>query len=337
MPERIAIIGGGTMGTVVSILLANKGCNVAFWHGRRSLIEALIQDRENRRYLPGHPIPPNVRFCVHLADALRDADMLVNAVPTQFMRRVWTEVKSAEPAAAPVTSVSKGIEEETLLRPTEILHEVLGADRGVCALSGPSIGPELAHCLPATLVAASPSEALAGRVRDLFSTEYLRIYTNTDLVGVEIAGAAKNVVAIAAGILDGLRCGDNAKAGLLTRGLVEITRLGAALGARPETFMGLAGIGDLITTAISPLGRNRRVGEQIGRGRKLAEVLSEMDQVAEGVASTKSLIALARRHGVEMPIAEGVHRVLFEDKDPITEISRLMVRQAKSETAGRPL
>jgi glycerol-3-phosphate dehydrogenase (NAD(P)+) len=336
MPRRIAIIGGGTMGTVLSILLANKGFSVSFWHARRPLIEALIQDRENRRYLPGHPIPPGVRLCAELEEALRGAEMMVNAVPTQFMRSVWTEAARAGLPDVPVVSVAKGIEEETLLRPTQVLQDVLGMDRPVCALSGPSIGPELAHCLPATLVAASPDEDLAGRVRDVFSTDYLRIYTNNDLIGVEIAGAAKNVVAIAAGILDGLRCGDNAKAGLLTRGLVEIARLGAALGARPETFTGLAGIGDLITTAISPLGRNRRVGEQIGRGRKLAEVLAEMDHVAEGVASTKSLIALARRHGVEMPIAEGVHRVLFEDKDPITEISELMLRRPKNETAGRP-
>lgn len=335
MPQRIAIVGGGTMGTVVSILLANKGCQVAFWHPRKSLIEALVQDRENRRYLPGHPIPAGVRLCSTPDDALRGAEMIVNAVPTQFMRGVWGEMKRAGVPEAPITSVSKGIEETTLLRPSQILLDVLGAQRPVCALSGPSIGPELAHCLPATLVAASPDEALAKRVRDLFSTDYLRVYTNSDLIGVEIAGAAKNVVAIAAGILDGLRCGDNAKAGLLTRGLVEISRLGVALGARPETFTGLAGIGDLITTAISPLGRNRRVGEQIGRGRKLAEVLAEMDQVAEGVSSTRSLIALARRHGVEMPIAEGVHRVLFEDKDPITEISALMLREPKSESAGR--
>jgi len=336
MAHRITIIGGGTMGTVSAILLANKGYDVAFWHVRKAFVEELAQTRENRRYLPGHPFPKSVRFCYDLPEALRGSELLLNAVPTQFIRSVWTEIRKAGEPAVPVASMSKGIEQGTLLRPTQILGEVLGPQTRVCALSGPSIGPELARCQPATLVAASPDEPLARLVQELFTTEYLRIYTNSDLVGVEIAGAAKNVIAIAAGVLDGLRCGDNAKASLLTRGLVEITRLGVALGARPETFTGLAGIGDLITTATSPLGRNRHVGEQIGRGRKLADVLADMNQVAEGVASTRSMVELARSNDVEMPIAEAVHRVLFEDLDPITGISELMMRSRKDEMSNRP-
>lgn len=332
MPERITIIGSGTMGTVLSILLANKGIDVAVWHIRRAVIDELAQTRENRRYLPGHRIPANVRLCGDAPDALRGAGLLVNAVPTQFIRRVWSELAPHLPAGLPVVSVSKGLEAETLLRPSEILREVAGPDRPVAVLSGPSIGPEIARCLPATLVAAAGDPALADRVADAFGTEYLRIYTNPDVLGVEIAGAAKNVIAVAAGILDGLRSGDNAKAGLLTRGLVEITRLGAAMGARPETFTGLAGLGDLITTAISPIGRNRSLGEMIGRGRRLPDALKELDQVAEGVAASRSVVALARRHGVEMPIAECVAAVLFDGKDPITGISELMMRRRRSES-----
>lgn len=336
MSETVAIIGGGTMGTVTAILLANKGFDVAMWHSRGELLAGLQTHRENRRYLPGHAIPASVRIHTELGRSLRGATLLLNAVPTQFMREVWKTVAAdpALPPAAPVVSVAKGIECGTLLRPTQILQDVLGPARPVCALSGPSIGPELARCLPATLVAACPDETLAARVQEAFTTDYLRIYTNPDLTGVEIAGAGKNVIAIAAGILDGLRCGDNAKASLLTRGLVEITRLGVAAGARPETFTGLAGIGDLITTAISPMGRNRTVGEQVGRGRKVADVLAGLGHVAEGVESTRSFRDLARRHGVVMPITEAVHDVLFAGKDPLTAISELMTRDRKSELPG---
>jgi glycerol-3-phosphate dehydrogenase (NAD(P)+) len=250
---------------------------------------------------------------------------------------VWASlavaVRAADPGGTlPILSVAKGIEAETLLRPTQVLADALGGGRPLCALAGPAIGPEIARCLPATLVAASPDAALAAAVQETFSTDYLRLYTNGDLTGAELAGAAKNVIAIAAGILDGLRCGDNAKAGLLTRGLAEIVRLGTAMGARPETFYGLAGVGDLITTAISPVGRNRSVGEALGRGRKLDEILATAGHVAEGVSAVRGLLALAARHGVEMPIAESVRDVLFAGKDPITAISGLMSRSRKPET-----
>jgi glycerol-3-phosphate dehydrogenase (NAD(P)+) len=208
-------------------------------------------------------------------------------------------------------------------------------DRPLLALSGPNIAAEIARYLPATAVAASADGELARRVQAAFSTQYFRVYTNGDMTGVELAGATKNVIAIAAGALDGLGAGNNAKAALVTRGLVEITRLGVAMGAQEQTFQGLAGLGDLITTCVSPEGRNRRVGEQVGKGRKLKEVLADMDSVAEGVPTTQSVVQLARRFNVEMPITQAVYEVLFESKDPIAALSDLMTRDPKPEV-NRP-
>jgi glycerol-3-phosphate dehydrogenase (NAD(P)+) len=237
----------------------------------------------------------------------------------------------------PVVSVAKGIENETLLRPTQIIADCLGGGvAGRCpplvALSGPNIAAEIAKYLPATAVAASEDAGLATRVQSVFATQWFRVYTNTDVIGVELAGATKNVIAIAAGILDGLAAGNNAKSALVTRGLVEITRLGVAMGARQETFQGLAGLGDLITTCVSPEGRNRTVGERIGKGQKLADVLARMDSVAEGVPTTRSVTQLARRFDVEMPITEAVHAVLFDGKDVIHALTDLMTREPKPET-----
>jgi glycerol-3-phosphate dehydrogenase (NAD(P)+) len=212
----------------------------------------------------------------------------------------------------------------------------LGNRPDTAVLSGPNLAGELAQYLPATAVAASESEDLANRVQAAFSTQWFRVYTNSDVIGTELAGATKNVIAIAAGILDGLAAGDNAKAALVTRGLVEITRLGMSMGAKAETFQGLAGLGDLITTCVSPLGRNREVGRQIGQGRKLAEVLSEMSSVAEGVPTTQSVHELSRRFGVEMPISDAVHAVLFEDKDVLHALTDLMSREKKPERVVSP-
>jgi len=228
-------------------------------------------------------------------------------------------------------SVAKGIENRTLLRPSQIVSDVLGR-APVAALSGPSHAEEVARGLPTTVAVASRNAELARRVQRLFMTDRFRVYTNNDLVGVELGGAVKNIIAIAAGICDGLGLGDNAKAALLTRGLAEMIRLGVAMGARRETFAGLAGMGDLITTCMSPYGRNRAVGVQLGQGRKLKEILAGMEQVAEGVRTTRSVRALARRRGVEMPITEQCYRVLFRGKDPTRAVSDLMRRAAKDET-----
>jgi len=340
----VTILGDGAMATVCSILLAQGGPAITMWGAFEESIERLIQNRENQRLLPGTKIPPCVRLTANDAEAFEGCTLILSAIPTQYMRGVWNRLKPFAPSGVPVVSVAKGIENQTLLRPTQIIADVLGGrvlrqgqwtgpecDRSLLALSGPNIAAEIARYLPATAVAASADASLAQRVQHAFSTQWFRVYTNRDVIGVELAGATKNVIAIAAGALDGLGAGNNAKAALVTRGLVEITRLGVAMGACEQTFQGLAGLGDLITTCVSPEGRNRRVGEQVGKGRKLKEVLAEMDSVAEGVPTTRSVVELAKRFNVEMPITQAAYEVLFEAKDPIAALSDLMTRDPKPE------
>ena len=336
MGERVTIIGDGAMATVCSILLRQGGHDVTMWGAFEEAIERLLQDREQRRLLPGVRVPADVRLTANDADCFAGATMVLSAVPTQYMRPVWQRLGPYLPAGVPVVSVAKGIENDSLLRPTQVIGDVLRgssklAPPALAAMSGPNIAAELARYLPATAVAASDDADFAQRVQGTFSTQWFRVYTNDDLIGVELAGATKNVIAIAAGIVDGLAAGNNAKAALVTRGLVEITRLGVALGARPQTFQGLAGVGDLITTCVSPEGRNRTVGERIGKGQKLTEILAGMDSVAEGVPTTRAVMQLAQRHRVEMPITEAVHSILFEDKDVLRAISELMTREPKPE------
>jgi len=362
MAERVTILGDGAMATVCSILLRQGGHTVTMWGAFEESIERLLQDREQRRLLPGVTVPHEVRLTANDEDCFNGCSMVLSAVPTQYMRGVWKRLSRYLPDDVPIVSVAKAIENESLLRPTQVIGDVLwgrqagGAQWGVgsggiksgsaslqhsstsaphqralAALSGPNIAAELARYLPGTAVVASDDEDFARRVQAAFATQWFRVYTNSDVIGVELAGATKNVIAIAAGILDGLAAGNNAKAALVTRGLVEITRLGVAMGAREATFDGLAGIGDLITTCVSPEGRNRTVGEQIGKGRKLDDVLDKMDSVAEGVPTTKAVMQLAHRFDVEMPITEAVHAVLFEGKDAIHALTELMTREAKPE------
>ena len=329
--QEIAVIGDGAMGSVCAIILADNGFRVRLWGAFPENIEDMRQCRENRKFLPGFKLPPNLHLTARAEQALDSVGLVISAVPCQYMRSVWKKLTPHLQDNAAILSVTKGIENDTLLRPSEILAEITGPDRRLAALSGPTIAGELARQLPATAVVASADAQLAQRAQKIFTRKFFRLYTNSDLLGVELAGAAKNVIALAAGIIDGLGLGDNAKAALLTRGLVEITRLGLALGADEETFAGLAGLGDLVTTCISPLGRNRSVGEQIGKGKKLQDVLSSMDAVAEGVATTSSLTALARRQHVDMPITFKVQDVLFQDQGPLQAISQLMSRTPKPE------
>lgn len=333
MPERITILGDGAMATVCAILLTAGGHGVTLWGAFEESIDRLRQNRENQRLLPGARIPSQVRLTANEDDCFDGCTLILSAVPTQFMRGVWTRLRPYVPDNVPAVSVAKGIENDSLLRPTQVIADVMGSQRqrASAALSGPNIAAELARYLPGTAVAAAESDELAARVQAVFSTQWFRIYTNSDVIGTELAGATKNVIAIAAGILDGLSAGNNAKAALVTRGLVEITRLGMAMGARAETFQGLAGLGDLITTCVSPEGRNRAVGHQIGQGRKLADILSQTSSVAEGVATTRSVVQLSRRFGIEMPIADAVHSVLFEGKDVLHALSDLMSREKKPE------
>lgn len=334
MAKRISVIGDGAMGTLCAIMLAENGHAVRLWSAFGQAAEELARTRENRRFLPGVRLPDLVEVTGDDAAAVEGAELVVSAVPTQFMRPVWQRLRGQYRRGLPICSVAKGIENKTLLRPTQILADVLSegkADEGTAALSGPSIAPEIARKLPATVAAASADPGLARLIQEVFNRPYFRVYTNTDLVGLELAGATKNVIAIAAGVLDGLAAGDNAKAALLSRGLAEITRLGLALGAKAETFYGLAGVGDLVTTCISPMGRNRSLGEAIGKGKTVQEALGATESVVEGVATTASVVELAARQGVEMPITQGVYDVLFTGVSPVAAISALMARPLKAE------
>ena len=345
MPEHVTILGDGAMATVCSILLIQGGHAVTMWGAFEESIERLQQNREQARLLPGARIPPNVHLTANDTECFRGSTMILSAIPTQFMRGVWKRLKPYVPAGVPIVSVAKGIEMESLLRPTQVIADVLGGirmsevakgpqcDWPLVALSGPNVAAELARYLPATAVAASNDHAMAKKVQEAFTTQWFRVYTNPDAIGVELAGATKNVIAIAAGMLDGLAAGNNVKAALVTRGLVEITRLGMAMGALESTFTGLAGLGDLMTTCVSPEGRNRTVGEQIGKGKKLADVLARMDSVAEGVPTTKAVVELARRYNVEMPITQAVYEILFDGKDCIHALTDLMTRGPKPESS----
>ena len=343
MAERITIIGDGSMATVCALLLESQGHAVTLWGPFAEHIETLIQTRENRRYLPGHRLPDRIVLTAAESRALGGADLVVNAIPTQYIRPVWTRLGPDLPPRVPIASVAKGIEKQTLLRPTQIIADVLGRDgpddpdgppRPLAAISGPSVADELARCLPATVCAASDDIDLARRLQRAFTTHWFRVYTHTDLLGVELAGALKNVIALAAGILDGLQAGNNAKSALLSRGLAEITRLGTAMGAQAETFFGLTGVGDLATTCFSPTGRNRTCGEMLGRGKKLEAVLKQIPGIVEGVPTTAAVVELARQYRVEMPITQAVYAVLFEDLDPIEAITMLMTRPLKDERVG---
>lgn len=328
--RRATVVGDGAMGTLCAIMLAQKGTRVTLWGNSSAHVGTLVRERVNRRYLPGHPFPPSIHVVHEVDQAFPEPELIVSAVPTQFIRPVWTRLADAAPRTVPMVSVAKGLEIETLLLPTQIMADCIG-DAPLACLSGPCIAPEVAAEKPATVVAAAQGAGLAELVQNSFSSHYFRVYTSADLTGVEMAGAVKNVIALAAGICDGIEGGDNAKASLLTRGLCEISRLGVALGARPETFFGLAGVGDLFTTCVSRIGRNRSAGEAIGRGKTAAEVAASSHSVVEGIPTTRAVLALARRHGIEMPIVESVARVLFDGVKPAEAIAALMNRPLRAE------
>ena len=333
MKDRIAIVGDGAWATVCAIMLCQNGLTVRLWSPFAAAAEELRTLRQNRKYLPDVALPKSLEITGDDVHALAGADWVLQAIPTQFIRGAWQRLAPHCPPGLPICSVAKGIENHTLLRPTQILLDVLGGESSrVAALSGPSIAPEVARGLPATVVAAGEDAKFVERVQTSISRPYFRVYTNNDLTGVELAGATKNVIAVAAGVLDGLAMGDNAKAALLTRGLVEITRLGLALGAQRETFFGLAGMGDLVTTCISPIGRNRSFGEAVGRGKSVQGALAESHGVVEGVPTTASVMELAKRAGVHMPITQATYEVLFTGRSPRDAIASLMNRPLKAET-----
>jgi glycerol-3-phosphate dehydrogenase (NAD(P)+) len=331
--SSITLFGAGSWGTALSVHLASAGRDVTLWARRSEVVEEIRRTSHNPTYLPELLIPSTVTITTDLAEAAHDADFWGFAVPSQKLRERAKALRPHVHADVTAVALSKGIENDTLCTMTQVLAEVLDElpRRQIGVLYGPSHAEEVAEGRPTTVVAAAPDEAVARHVQDRFMTERLRVYVNTDVIGVEIAGSAKNVLAIAAGICDGVGYGDNAKAALVTRGLAEIQRLGRALGANPQTFAGLAGVGDLVVTCMSRHSRNRALGEQIASGKSLDEVLDEMEMVAEGVRTTRSVHDLAQRHGVEMPITEAVHSILFDDKEPSEMVKRLMTRSAKPE------
>ncbi|QDU44194.1 Glycerol-3-phosphate dehydrogenase [NAD(P)+] [Symmachiella dynata] len=331
MGNKVTVLGGGAMGTACAILLSeNPEQEVALWTRNPEHAAVMAQSRQNERLLPGVKIPASVAITADVEAAIDGADILVAAVPTAFLREALTDWAPLLTADRPMVSVIKGIENETFLRPSEIISEILG-QRGVVALGGPSHAEEISRRLPASVVAASGDLSLAKRVQAMFTTDRFRVYTNVDIIGVEMAAALKNIVAIAAGICDGLGFGDNAKAGLITRGLVEMTRFGTAMGAEASTFSGLAGLGDLVTTCVSPYGRNREVGERLGKGETLEQIQADMKSVAEGVWTTRSVYELSDQRDVDMPIANEVYQVLFEGKSPTAATESLMLRPPKRE------
>jgi len=329
--SQVAVLGAGGWGTALAILLHHNGQRVHLWEYFQDRAERLRSSRQNEIFLPGITIPEDIIITHNQKQALENARITVFALPSHLMRGLAAGAAPLLPAGALAVNVAKGLERKTLKRMSQVLAEELPEATPIVTLSGPSHAEEVSREIPTAVVAAARSRNHGRRVQEVFMSPTFRVYTNDDLVGVELAGSLKNIIAIAVGICDGLGYGDNTKGALITRGLAEISRLGLALGARPETFAGLSGMGDMITTCCSQHSRNRYVGEQIGRGRSLQEVLDSMEMVAEGVNTAHSGRALARRTGVEMPITEQVHSVLFEGKDPREAVNDLMTRDPKSE------
>ena len=325
----VTILGDGGWGTTLAIHLARLGDRPTLWGAFPDYVKLLQRRRENSKFLHGIPIPRTVRLTADLATAA-SADLLVLATPSQHLRSVLRRLRRLRrPAGQRFLSVAKGIEQRTLKRMSEIVQEELGR-APLAVLSGPNIAREIAEGHPASSVIASRDPRLARELQQLLASERLRLYTTTDVTGVELGGALKNPIAIAAGISDGLGFGANSKAALVTRGIVEMARLGTALGAREETFWGLSGLGDLITTCLS--GRNHWLGEQLGRGRSLRAVLASTPMVIEGVHTAAAAVALGRRHGVELPLIEQVHAILFRRRAPRRALQALMQRSRKAES-----
>lgn len=334
--ERIAVIGAGSWGTALANLLAKKGLETILWSYEAEVAEAMRGEHRNPKYLSEIVLDPRLQVTQSIPEAVRGAAVIVSVSPSHVVRGVMAEAAPHVGGDVLVVSASKGIEEGSLLTMDGVLAEVLGdAHVGRTAfLSGPSFALEVALEHPTAVTMASRSDAAAERAQELFQTDYFRVYTAQDVPGVELGGSLKNVIAIAAGVVDGLGFGHNTRAALITRGLAEITRLGVALGADPLTLAGLAGMGDLILTCTGQLSRNHTVGEELGRGRSIEEILAGMSMVAEGVRTTRAARELAHRTGIEMPIVEEVYGVLYEGRAPRDAVENLMLREPKPEQWG---
>lgn len=330
---NICILGSGGWGTALGIILHNNRHKVTLWEFDKEYAHTLSEFRENFYYLPKIKIPEKIAITSDIHSAIEGKELIVVATPTQYIRSVIEKIKDIDFKGRVILSVSKGIENHTLMTVSQIFQNVFNNidKRNITVLSGPSHAEEAAKQIPTAVAAAGFDEKNTEIVQKAFSNKYFRVYKSSDVVGVELGGALKNVIAIAAGIADGAGFGDNTKAAIMTRGLREITRFGMRFGAQEHTFMGLSGIGDLIVTCMSKHSRNRFVGEEVGKGKKLKQVLSEMKMVAEGVATTESTHELAKKLGVELPIIEQVYKVLFQGKDPHHATEKLMTRNLKDE------
>lgn len=333
MMKKIAVLGAGSWGTALSIVLADNGHDVRLWSHRRDQVEEINEKNSNERYLPNITLPKKLIGYEHIEEAVQDADIVLFVVPTSAIREVCAKIKRVVSDHTVFVHASKGIEPNTLKRISEIIEEELPIckQENIVILSGPSHAEEVALRQPTTVTVASKNDSQAKLVQHVFINEVFRVYTSDDVVGVELGGALKNIIALGAGLSDGLGFGDNAKAALITRGLAEITRLGTSMGANPLTFLGLCGVGDLIVTSTSVHSRNWRAGNLLGKGKTVDEVLSHMGMVVEGIRTTKAAYQLSVEQDVEMPITNGLYSILFEDEDPKEVVEQLMRRERKKE------
>ena len=334
--QRVAVIGAGAWGTTLAHLLAEKGLHVRLWAYEREVVEAIRHKHENTLFLPGVRLPTSLSPTISLGEALQDREWLVFAVPSHAARAVLRQIGPLLSGPIPLVSATKGIEEGTLQLMSQVIRETLppGMQRSLAFLSGPSFAAEVSRGQPTAVVLAGEDVELVRQLQALLMTPFFRVYAGTDLIGVQLGGALKNVMALAAGVVDGLGLGHNTRAALITRGLAEMVRLGTAMGADPRTFYGLSGVGDLVLTCTGALSRNYTVGLRLGKGHQLQEILKETHAVAEGVRTSRAALGLADRFGVEMPIVREVCAVLFEGKSPQQAVTDLMVRAAKDETVS---
>ena len=328
----ITVVGAGSWGTTLACLLATKGFDITLWVREKELADEMTASRTNSIYLPGVTLPDNIRITNSFQDALAKTRYVVNAIPAQYTRSVFEQALPYIEDEALIITVSKGIERGTLATVSSILREI--SHHPVSVLSGPSFAKEVIKKLPTAVTLAAEDKNTGLLLQEIFNVNNFRVYTHDDMIGVELGGALKNVMAIAAGISDSLGLGNNARASLITRGLVEMTRLGVAMGAKERTFSGLSGIGDLVLTCTSPLSRNYTVGTKLGQGLKLKDILDQMKSVAEGVPTAESAYSLSKKYGIEMPIVEQIYKVLYEDKDAVLAVKDLMERSLKSEFYG---
>jgi len=330
---KASVIGGGSWGSAFALHLGRLNIKTKLWIREKDVCEEALRHKENRTFLPGFVFPPQVSFFNDMKEAVASSDIVFIAVPSKFCRSVYEELASNLSSNHMIISLTKGIEEKSLKRMSEVMEEVFSPFfvARIAVLSGPSFAKEVVEHHPTAVVLASKDQEMAKKVQHLISSQYFRTYTSEDIIGVELAGAVKNVIAIAAGITDALQFGSNAIAALITRGIAEVTRLGVKLGARMETFAGLAGIGDLVLTCTGKLSRNRYTGYELGKGKPLPEIVSTMKMVAEGISTTHCVHKLAKREKVEMPICEQIYQVLYKEKDPRSALQDLMMRKLKSE------